>query len=141
MKKTFFIALPFFSLIMGVSSCHDKPIKPEEKTVFRDSVRASPHHTLQIQKSAIRPSQELLQRKTYIDTVRFVEFLNGGDYNIFMVKKNQKNIQLYGTPADSISDFVKGEKVVIHWKMDTIWDPEHTEFNFYECLLKIEAAR
>lgn len=129
-----------FILTILFFSCKDNVSKSEQREKTEKNIDSSDSNITN-QNVSNKTERNSSNYGIQTDTVQFEEFLNGGDYNIFMVKKNRKTIQIYGTDGDSISDFINGENVIVKWKLDTVWEPEYNSFNLYPCLLEIKTLK
>ena len=80
--------------------------------------------------SKLQPNETIKLGKTYTDTVTFLEFNDEGDEWMFMVEKDNNTIGLIDNNERKI-ELVRGDKIVIDWKMDSIryaGDDEFIEF-------------
>jgi len=134
MKK---IVLAIVSAIL-LSSCENKPktnLLPENTVVINPS--DSTHNDFS---SKLRLNETLKLGTNYTDTVDFVDFNDQGDDFIFSVAKNKDTIGLIYNTGEVT--FVRGDKIAIEWKMDSLrraGDPEyldHTEFLISSKVLK-----
>lgn len=67
--------------------------------------------------SRFRPGESLSLDEVYTDTVQFVGVNDDGDYFLFNVRKAQDTVWLlYG----GAYDFVRGDRLAIQWKIDSI---------------------
>lgn len=128
MKKTFLYLCTACTLLL--LSCENK-----SKTKLQDSESTPIAQMDTIAKdfsSKLRLDEKLALGTIYTDTVDFIGFNDQGDDFIFSVAKNKDTVGLvYNTGEVS---FVRGDKIAIQWKMDSLrpaGDPEyldHTEF-------------
>lgn len=79
--------------------------------------------------SSLRPGEKLKLQTNYTDTVKFIGFDDNGDNELFIAAKNRDTISLIydkGRPK-----FIKGDRTIIHWIMDSIrnaGDPEYVDY-------------
>jgi hypothetical protein len=67
----------------------------------------------------LRPNEKLGLGKIYTDTIEFIEFDDNGDYPLMFVSNGKDTASLvYDWTVEY--DFVKGEKIEIQWKIDSI---------------------
>lgn len=81
--------------------------------------------------------------KIFTDTVTFVERNDDGDYFLFYVRKNNRGVSLvYDGLADQGADFLRGDTLVIQWKMDSIWIAgEGDPLDFKERLVDVKKIK
>lgn len=94
--------------------------------------------------SLVRPNEQLQLGKIYTDTIKFIGFDDNGDDPLMFVNKNKNTASLiYDWTVEY--DFVKGEKIEIQWKMDSIryaGDPEFLEYKeFLASAKKLESLK
>lgn len=70
-------------------------------------------------KSPLRPKDKLQLGKLYTDTIEFVEFDDNGDYPLMFVSNGNDTASLVYDWTREYS-FVKGDKLEIQWKTDSI---------------------
>src|SRR5690606_1441622 len=87
-----------------------------QKTILDKAPGAT--DTTTVFKSPLRPNENIKLGKIYTDTVRFVNFDDNGDYWWFNIEKNKDTI---GLIHNSHLNCVRGDKLEIQWKMDSIW--------------------
>lgn len=116
-------------LLFGMSifySCKDV----QHKDTNKPSVDSSSVVPLKIRdtlpevlyKSELSPGNKLPIGKVFTDTVTFVERDDNGDYFLFYIRKKNRLISLvYDDLAEQKLDFLRGDSLVIEWKMDSIW--------------------
>lgn len=92
------------SIILGISlwSCKDKTTS--ENTI-------SPTKTL--------PSNNTSKTKMFSDVFEFVNYNDDGDYRLINLRKNNESFSFINDKNDDRS-LMRGDKVAIAWKMDTI---------------------
>lgn len=134
MKKTILSIL----LATLLFSCESKP---KTNVLPEDAVVINPSDTLHKDfSSRLRLNETLTLGTTYTDTVEFIGFNDQGDDFIFSVAKNKDTIGLIYNTGEVT--FVRGDKIAIEWKMDSLrpaGDPEyldHTEFLIGSKVLK-----
>jgi len=77
-------------------------------------------------KTALRPGEEVQLRKTYSDTVNFISYDDNYDYWYFLAEKNKDTVEIIYAD-ESISQLVKGDKIIIDWeikRLEEAGDPE-----------------
>ena len=92
-------------------------------------------------KSPLRPNEKIELRKIYTDTVKYLEFNDGGDERMFIVEKNKKTIGLVYNNEQK-NKLVRGDEIVINWKMDSIRYAGDDEFlDFTQFLISSEKIK
>lgn len=67
------------------------------------------------------PTQQTVSQKKQTDTVLFKKFNDDGDYFLFIVTKGKQEMALiYNDDMPNRNDFVRGDKVLIEWELDSI---------------------
>jgi len=131
-------------LVLVVISCNEVKISKEEKSsestlkiekTIIDTIKKSEiNNTLEISyKSTIRPNQELILEKVYIDTVQFINFNDNYDYMLFFAQKKKEKVSLiYDLIYENKFDFFQGDEIEVKWKIDSIsiaGDDERLDFS------------
>ena len=127
-----FLCLTFASLI----SCQNL-VQKQSSIENVESNNISKSETNQY-KSLIRPNEKLELQKIYMDTVTYEEFNDGGDHSLIFIKTSSNEESLICDWSKTY-DYVKGEKVIIQWKLDSIryaGDPEFLDYK--EFLVSIQ---
>lgn len=66
-------------------------------------------------------AQEISLQKKQTDTVLFKEFIDDGDYFLFIVNQGKQEMALlYNDDIPNRNDFVRGDQVTIEWELDSI---------------------
>lgn len=127
MKKQFIHVLTLISFLFILQACEkktedlSKENSPQKKIdVKKDSTKF---------KSLLRPNETIELGKIYTDTVNFVDFMDYTDDYLFVVKKNNDTIHLIFNKDDL--KFIRGSKLEIKWKMDSMrpaGDPEFVDY-------------
>ncbi|WP_114792560.1 hypothetical protein U0035_02265 [Niabella yanshanensis] len=125
--KTLFIKqwiLPFGMLIFY--SCKNVQHKDaNKKSVDSSSVISLPVEDAiseVLYKSELSPGSKVSVGKIFTDTVTFAERDDNGDYFLFYIRKENRLISLvYDDLVERKLDFLRGDTLVIQWKMDSIW--------------------
>jgi len=73
--------------------------------------------TVPVLKSNLRPGESLSLDEVYTDTVLFVDVNDDGDYFLFNVEKAQDTVWLL---YEGAYGFVRGDRLAIQWKIDSI---------------------
>jgi len=71
-------------------------------------------------KSNIRPQEEIILQKLYIDTIQFISYNDEGDYPHLYGSKNNEKISL-NYHLDEPINFIAGDYLEIEWAIDSIW--------------------
>ncbi|KFC18485.1 hypothetical protein [Chryseobacterium sp. FH1] len=127
MKK---ILAPFIPLVMVVFV-----LQACEKKVENSSKENSVQKNIDVEKkltefkSLLRPNENIELGKIYTDTVNFVDFMDYTDDYLFVVKKSKDTIHLIFNKDNP--KFVRGNKLEIKWKMDSLrpaGDPDFLDY-------------
>lgn len=117
---------PVFLLIMLLfTACHNESRKNKyiinngksaKVEIFSD-VKVSKEMKSEPDKS----KRETALQKKQTDTVLFKEFNDDGDYFLFIVAQGKQQMSLiYNDDILNRNDFVRGDKVMIEWELDSI---------------------
>lgn len=126
MKTWFMKQWILFSLSLIFYSCKDVQHKDTDmssvdsnsftRSLIKDTIPEILH------KSEMNPGGEVPVDKVFNDTVTFVERDDNGDYFLFYIRKKNRLISLvYDDLVDRNLNFLRGDTLVIQWKMDSIW--------------------
>ncbi len=126
--------VPFFALIL--CSCKNAQHKDTHKKPMDSSSFSSPQirdTTPEVlYQSELSRGDKVPMGKVFRDTVTFVERDDNGDYFLFYIRKQNRLISLvYDRLVERKPDFLRGDTLVIQWKMDSIWvagDGERLDF-------------
>lgn len=97
-------------LLLSLLACNN-PNNSQQPASKNDSVTTFTVTT------PLRPGENIVLNQPYTDTLEFIKFNDDGDYYLCFVKKNTDTI---GLIYDSEYHFVRGDKIAITWKMDSI---------------------
>ncbi|PRD56637.1 hypothetical protein C5749_05225 [Sphingobacterium gobiense] len=105
--------------------------RPESMSIAED--------TLSKLQSKLRVGESLTLGAVYTDTVSFVDVNDDGDYFLLHVKKTKDTV---GLLYDGSYDFVRGDKLAIQWKIDSIRPAGDPDFlHFTERLLSASVVK
>lgn len=117
MKNTLrFVLLLMIFLGFGLQSCEKKTENAMKENLIQKKTEVDkiPTHF----KSKLRPNENIELGKIYIDTVKFINFINYTDDWHFLVAKNKDTIHLIYNHEDM--KFFRGNNLEIKWKMDSM---------------------
>lgn len=94
-------------------------------------------------KSELSLGKAVPLEKVFTDTVTFVERDDNGDYFLFNVRKNNRQFSLmYDDLVAQHLDFLRGDTLVIQWKMDSLFIAgEGDKLDFGEWLVSVKKIK
>ncbi|SKB91746.1 hypothetical protein SAMN05660841_03077 [Sphingobacterium nematocida] len=115
----------FFLIVILITACHNESSKnknilvdekPSNVQVLSDTTASNKA----INKTS-HSTQEISLQKKQTDTVLFKAFNDEGDYFLFIVNQGKKEMALiYNDDIPNRNDFVRGDKIIIEWGLDSI---------------------